>query len=205
MPKKPGTFGRLVIGDKEFERQQKIVAVKAHRFGPLVIGGNKPEEKKKADAAAVEQNLIEAKLMEAGIDPVKLAEQLQAVPQLSKEIVDQILGKAKYVPPAVLAGEDEDEPELEIDPAALSGQAPAEQTAPVAPDQDGNGYSSIGELLKALNANEVSAEDALALELSRDGGPRKGGLQAINAKEQQRKGGPRAEVLEQLDRALAKL
>lgn len=237
MPKKPGTFGPLVIGEERFASEQKIVRRKAHRFGPLVVG--KDEDDAPASPAAVTAE-VEAKLRELGIDPAKLQEGLASAPETLREIAAKIIGASAPATGAAFtspAGEDQVQREYtppaeapDISPAETDGESEGEgaaegtEAAPdIAPavhaeaqatpaetaekvDADRSGYATIAELLRALNGEKVTVEDAMALEEARDpSSQRKGAYQAILAKEMQRDGGARAEVQARVEAALSKL
>ena len=177
MPKRPGTFGPLIIGAEKYATEQKVVAKRAHKFGSLVTGEPAQEE-----SAATTEPLDEA-LRIAGLDPDKLKQNLAAVPAIAEAVAQKIVAQS-------------------------AAEAPAGETPPAASaepaDADGNGYTTIAELLRALNSDAVTVEAALAQELASKS-PRKGALAAINARELQRAGGPRAEVLQAIEQATASL
>lgn len=179
MPKRPGTFGPLIIGAEKYATEQKVVAKRAHKFGSLVTGEPAQEE-----SAATTEPLDEA-LRIAGLDPDKLKQNLAAVPAIAEAVAQKIVAQSAAEAPAG-----------ETPPAASAEPAPA--------DADGNGYTTIAELLRALNSDAVTVEAALAQELASKS-PRKGALAAINARELQRAGGPRAEVLQAIEQATASL
>lgn len=149
------------------------------RLGPRVIG-EKQYEKEAAEAAKPGADRLGPRVLGPRVAD---EEGTQPVPDADEVVTETQETSAKG------AGVEPDQ-EVKEKPESLG-------------DQDGDGYATLGELEKALEADPELVDDAFAAETAR-ATPRKGGLQLILATERGKET-PREEVVGSIEAALAEL
>lgn len=203
--RKPGTYGPRVIGQEQFDQEQKIVTRQANIYGPRVVDDHPANEKlKKAQAVAAAASEKARKAdgaQEKAAARKKVLAAREKVAEARRELA-QGLEDATPVTPERVVREPAD-PLNETPPEYPEGVGSVKATDEI-PDSVANTDWSdltIDDLERHLDTFPNASVPALEAELQRSD-PRKGALRAIMAAEMKRAGGAREAVVKRIEEVL---
>lgn len=207
-----GLYGRRVVGDEEFRRQQEVVQQAAQIYGPRVTGGRAAAETTTPPATATHEAPLPQHDVNLEAERLKQEnEELRAqVAALRDQLQSALSAVAAGTPPAAGAADGEPQGggpgEAATEPA--SGQnAGAEAGAEVSDEAvkaaaGADGYLSVSEIRAAVTANPALVDGFLEQELARQPKPRTSALRALLNAEQSEDGARRPEIVEKIKAAL---
>lgn len=203
-----GLYGRRVVGDEEFRRQQEVVQQAAQIYGPRVTGGRAAAETTTPPATATHEAPLQQHDVNLEAERLKQEnEELRAqVATLRDQLQSALSAVAAGTPP--VAGAADGEPqgggpgEAATEPAsgAEAGAEVSDEAVKAAAGADG--YLSVAELRAAVTANPALVDGFLGQELARQPKPRVSALRALLEAEQSEGGARRPEIVEKIKAAL---
>lgn len=194
-----GLYGRRVVGEEEFRRQQEVVQQAAQIYGPRVTGGRAAAETTTPPATATHEAPLQQHDVNLEAERLKQEnEELRAqVATLMDKLQRALSAVAAGTPPATGAAT---EPASGENAGAEAGAEVSDEAVKAAAGADG--YLSVSEMRAAVTANPALVDGFLEQELARQPKPRVSALRALLEAEQSEGGARRPEIVEKIKAAL---